>query len=375
MLAACSMSEFQLYEFVALDQSLDAKALEYVRGLSSRAQVSSTHALFTYSYSDFPIDPLKVLAKHYDMMLYVANWGTRRLAFRFPKGVLDLAAVEPYYYGTDEIAIKKLEQYDILDITFDNEGDEEWIYEEGQIESFIALRDELMRGDLRLLYLAWLASVANADGEDEWDEEDDDDDPIEPLVPAGLGELSASLRAFVEFIAIDEDLVGAAARTSPPLKARNEPLEQWLRLLPTSERDAFLLRAAQGEQINNALLRRLQELGGGSTPHISARPRRKLSEILAQAKEVQQQRIQRERAEAKQARLANLAKLAKREKAAWEEVAEHLATRRAQGYDKAVALLDELRQLALHEKRAEAFKARLQSVIQPYVHQRLYWNA
>lgn len=59
------------------------------------------------------------------MLLYVANWGTQRLAFRFPKGALDLAALEPYYYGTDEIAIKKLEQYDILDITFDNEGDEE----------------------------------------------------------------------------------------------------------------------------------------------------------------------------------------------------------------------------------------------------------
>lgn len=152
-----------------------------------------------------------------------------------------------------------------------------------------------MRGDLRLLYLAWLASVANADGEDEWDEEaeeDTDTDPIEPPVPAGLGELSASLRAFVDFIAIDEDLIEAAARTSPPLKTTNEPLEQWLKLMPTTERDAFLLRAAQGEQINSALLRRLRELGGGMSSnslHASA-PRRKLSEILAQAKEVQRRR-------------------------------------------------------------------------------------
>jgi hypothetical protein len=80
-----SMSEYQLYEFLALDRPLSAEDLAYVRTLSSRVQPTPSQATFTYAYGDFPGDPLKLLAKHYDMMLYLANWGTKQLAFRFPK--------------------------------------------------------------------------------------------------------------------------------------------------------------------------------------------------------------------------------------------------------------------------------------------------
>jgi|HigsolmetaAR201D_1030396.scaffolds.fasta_scaffold02454_3 hypothetical protein len=348
------MSECQLYEFVALEQSLDAKALKYVRDLSSRAHVTATHALFTYSYGNFPADPLNVLAKHYDMLLYMANWGTRQLAFRFSKGTLDAKALAPYYNGTDEIEIKTVGQYEILDITIrDNEGGGEWLSDEGQIAPLIALRGDLMRGDLRLLYLAWLAAAI-------------EEDQLEPPVPAGLNELSAPLRAFIEFIGIDQDLVVAAARASAPLKATKEPIEEWLRLLPATERDAFLLRAAQGELINGPLLRRLRELGGATWPDISTDSRRSLGEIIERAEEVQRLRKQRERAEAEKARLAKLAKLAKREAMTWGEVAGYLTTRKAYGYDKAVELLGELHELAVHEKRVDAFNKRLQEVLEPY---------
>ena len=60
------MSEYQLYEFLALDRPLSAEDLAYVRTLSSRVQPTPTQATFIYSYSSFPGDPLKLLAKHYD---------------------------------------------------------------------------------------------------------------------------------------------------------------------------------------------------------------------------------------------------------------------------------------------------------------------
>ena len=78
------MSEYQYYEFLALDRPLSAEDLAYVRTLSSRVQPTPTQAVFTYSFGDFPGDPLKLLAKHYDVMLYLANWGSKQLAFRFP---------------------------------------------------------------------------------------------------------------------------------------------------------------------------------------------------------------------------------------------------------------------------------------------------
>ena len=82
------MSEYQLYEFLALDQPLSAADMAYVRTLSSRVQPTPMQATFTYAYGDFPGDPLKLLVKHYDMMLYMANWGSKQLAFRFPKAAL-----------------------------------------------------------------------------------------------------------------------------------------------------------------------------------------------------------------------------------------------------------------------------------------------
>ena len=86
------------------------------------------------------------------------------------------------------------------------EGD--WVEDDGQLSSLISIRSELARGDLRALYLGWLLCAQSGDL---------DDDELEPPVPAGLGQLSASLESFVEFLRIDFDLIDAAAAASPPL--------------------------------------------------------------------------------------------------------------------------------------------------------------
>jgi hypothetical protein len=63
------MSEYQYYEFLAIDRPLTAQQQAAIRQLSSRVQLSSTSVVFTYSYSDFRGQPLDVLAKHFDAML------------------------------------------------------------------------------------------------------------------------------------------------------------------------------------------------------------------------------------------------------------------------------------------------------------------
>ncbi len=67
---------------------------------------------------------------------------------------------------------------------------------------------------------------------------------IEPPVPPGLGQLDPALRALMEFFAIDQDLVAAAAMVSPDLTPDTEPLDRWVTLLPETERNAFLVRVA-----------------------------------------------------------------------------------------------------------------------------------
>jgi len=369
------MSEYQYYEFLALDRPLSAEDLAYVRTLSRRVQPTPTQAVFTYSYGDFPGDPLKLLAKHYDVMLYLANWGSKQLAFRFPKTAIDQQALTPYYYGVEEIELTMVGQHGILNITFEEEGGD-WIEGEGQLASLAPLRDDIMRGDLRALYLAWLASAARgtgvdseSDDDEEWDdaeERDDVDDLIEPPVPPGLGQLTGPLRAFVEFFDIDQDLVGAAAAASPPLQVTEEPIERWVSLLREAERNAFLVRAARGEPIGAELLRRLREAGGGTSLSTSAAPRRSFSAIVAAAEEVRRKRQERERREAERARLAKLEALAKREEQVWAQVPDLLARRTGSGYEEAVAHLAELRDLAVHRKQRAAFDARLRDVLAPY---------
>src|SRR5258706_2385669 len=237
-----TMSEYQYYEFLALDRPLSADAIAEVRMLSSRVQPTPTQAVFTYSYGDFRGDPLNLLAKHYDVMLYLANWGSKQLAFRFPKAAIDQQALQPYYYGVEEIELTTTEQHVILNIAFQEEGGGDWIEGDGGLAPLVPLRDDILRGDLRALYLAWLASAerrASGGADDE-----DGDDPIEPPVPPGLGQLSSALQAFVDLFEIDQDLVGAAAATSPVLKATSEPIERWMQLLPEAERSSFLARAA-----------------------------------------------------------------------------------------------------------------------------------
>ena len=138
------MSEYQYYEFLALDRPLSAEAIDAVRTLSRRVQPTPTHAVFTYSYGDFPGQPLDLLAKHNDIMLYLANWGSKQLAFRFPNGAIDKAILQPYYYGVEEIELRKAGDYLILNIAFHDEGGN-WIEEEGHLTPLAPLRDDLLR--------------------------------------------------------------------------------------------------------------------------------------------------------------------------------------------------------------------------------------
>jgi hypothetical protein len=84
-------------------------------------------------------------------------------------------------YDLDEFgAFTQHPDYDILDIHFgEMEAPDEWT--EYELGSLIPIRDELMEGDLRALYIAWLASQRMIGSEDE-DEEEDEQSSV-PAVP------------------------------------------------------------------------------------------------------------------------------------------------------------------------------------------------
>jgi hypothetical protein len=57
------MSEYQYYEFLAIDRPLTADEKRRIGELSSRVKPTTNSASFTYSYGDFPGNEIEVLAK------------------------------------------------------------------------------------------------------------------------------------------------------------------------------------------------------------------------------------------------------------------------------------------------------------------------
>src|ERR1700722_5023098 len=92
------MSEFQYYEFRAIDRQLTPQEMEEVRKLSSRARVSRDRAIFIYSFGDFRGNSDEVLSKYFDVFLYTSNFDTKKLSFRLPTRLLKAQSLCPYEY-------------------------------------------------------------------------------------------------------------------------------------------------------------------------------------------------------------------------------------------------------------------------------------
>ncbi|MDQ2874608.1 MAG: hypothetical protein M3Y33_07305, partial [Actinomycetota bacterium] len=249
------MSEYQYYEFRTLDRRLTAEQQRRLRALSSRAKISATRFTSEYSFGDFRGDPGRLLEEYFDAYLYAANWGTRELAFRLPRALLDAETARRYCDEEDRAWVTETAEHVIVRFRWDDDEGDDWIEGEGLLDPLLAARGELAAGDPRLLYLGWLLKV-QLGGLDE-----DLADEVEPPVPAGLTELSDSLASVAEFLKIDDDLIAVAAQVSGPLvPVSDDGIADWVTALPTSEKDKFLTMAAAGEgaQVEALLVRRFR---------------------------------------------------------------------------------------------------------------------
>ena len=227
------MSEYQYYEFQAVDRPLSTKQMGELRRISTRAEISPHRFVNVYHFGDFKGDPVKLMAGYYDAFLYLANWGTRWLMLRVPKKLLD-PGVAVAYVAADCLSVHEQRSELILSLRARDDEDYEWAEGTGWLGSIVPLRAELLRGDLRILYLGWLLGVQL---------EEVDEDALEPPVPPGLGALDGSLARAAEFLRIDTDLIAAAAeqsagRQDAPLS--NKELDRWIGKLPANKRDALL---------------------------------------------------------------------------------------------------------------------------------------
>ena len=366
------MSGFQYHEWQAVDRVLTPEEQAAVNDLSSHIEVSSSRAVVTYHWSDFRHDPKQVLLKFFDAYFYLANWGSLRLMFRFPKGLLYEADIEPYCID-EYITFETFGKYQVLDLDFSPEDGGGWMEAEAGLSHFVRLRADLLEGDFRLLYLAWLKAMTMY-GNPYADEEYEEDDceiaayDCEPPIPPGLKKLSPSLQNFVQVFEIDPFLVQAAAEASPDLKkALSVGYCELIGRLPRAECDDFLTRLAEGDPgVGLALRKRL----GTFLPQERPQPagRRTIQQLLQRAEQLEKAEKKRQAEAARQKHIAEMKALAAREAQVWQQVDTLLDTGRkiASVYGEATALLEKLKQLADFQDTQDSFQARLHRLAQKY---------
>jgi FtsZ-interacting cell division protein YlmF len=381
------VSEYQYYEFQALDRPLTREQIAELRKLTSRATITPTRLVNVYHYGDFRGDPYELLERYFDAHVYVANWGSHQLLLDFPRTLLDQAAVEPYLVeGVLEVHHRSDRL--ILELTDEDEDGGGWVDDdEGSawMGTLLPLRTELASGDLRPLYLAWLAGLRqlpDEEDDEEYDEEyeteaDEEVDPErrEPPVPAGLAKLSAAQQGLIEFLNVDPDLVAVAAERSvarPSNLPDQAALAHWIADLPTADKDALLLRLMRGEaQLQSELLRRfradtaptgatanpgparrtVRELRAAAAERATARQRAEMARAAEEARRLAEERAR--------LRAAHLASLTGQEERLWQQVEALVNTKKPRDYDESVKLLTDLRDLAERDHQQPAYQQRL----------------
>jgi hypothetical protein len=159
------MSEYQYYEFQAVDRPLTNEQIRELRRYSSRAEIAATAFIVEYNWGDFKGDPQTWMEKYFDAFVHLANWGSRWFMLRVPSDLLDAETVSQYC-DDDYLCYRASDKNLILSFRSDDE-DRDWVDGEGWLSSLIALRADLLKGDRRCLYLAWLRSIQRMDYEDD----------------------------------------------------------------------------------------------------------------------------------------------------------------------------------------------------------------
>jgi hypothetical protein len=352
------MSEYQYYEFQAIDRPLTDQEINKVRSLSSRATVTPRQAIFTYSYSDFRGDALSVLATYFDAMLYIANFGVKQLSFRLPKNLVDVDQLSQYAVPYI-ITIKSTEHYVVLDIHLSHEGGYGWIEENDSLSELISLRHDLLQGDYRMLYLAWLAGIHQ-------EEFCIKEEVLEPPVPVNLKNLTDPLKCFIDFFEIDEDLVEVAAAESPTESILDQTqLSQKISMLSIAERDEFLIKLLNSEaNVDVQLARRLKEINNEKIS--SAAGARTVQQLLENSEKRAKEKSEQKALAAKKARIEQLKELAKKEPQIWTEVFQLIETKNKKSYELAVKSLKDLKAVAEHMNSEDIFNNRLNEIRQRF---------
>lgn len=367
------MSEYQYYEFLAIERELTSKEMSTLRKISSRAEITPVSLTNVYNFGDFKGNPTALVRKYFDAHVYMANWGTAVFMINLPLEAISRETAETMQ-SEDFLDFKAFQNHWVITWSLDDEPEdlERFVMDDGKgwMQRLVPIREELLRGDLRSLYIGWLAAVAK---------EMIDDEELEPLGLEGLGSLTPAQQALAEFLEVDSDLLAGAGMGSPDsedLERKKEMMEKWLnslsqdRLLSASR----LLLTGQGQQaereLKNEYYAWLRSLSDGS----SRDDLRTVKEIRENADSAQKMRLEEERSKQKrqeekrrQKRQAHLKELVQNTCQAWEAIQRTVTRGSGLAYKEACQALVDLSEAYANYQDPETFQQELNQFIGDHI--------
>ncbi len=341
------MSEYQYYEFLAIDCPLTEKEMAALRALSTRANITPVSFTNEYNWGNFKGNPDKLMHQYFDAHVYVANWMTAIFMVRLPIEVLEKETAESFagQYILDFKATKT--HWIITWMLEESENYDRFGMEDGQgwMARLAPVREEVLRGDLRSLYIGWLAAVTK---------EMMDDHEMEPLSVRGLGCFTSAQWALAEFLEVDADLlvgVGMGSLPAQDEKISPKKMDEWIDGLPREEVTAVLkqLIEGKGQQAERTLKNRFAAWRRGLQSDKTEAPRRMVGELRENAEAAQkirmkmQERDRKRRAnKRRKEREAYLKNLSKDFPKSWNSVQQTVERGSGPAYDEACRALVDL---------------------------------
>lgn len=341
------MSEYQYYDFRAIDRPLSAGQMKELRRISSRAEITPVSFINVYNYGDLQATPRNLMQHYFDAHVYLSNFGTATLMLRLPKEVVDEQTLQAFAVE-DYLDVEAVGDYWLLTWSLaENENYQDYEDEDGGswMARLAPLREELLRGDLRSLYIGWLQAVTVEDMDAE----------REPMALTDLGKLTAAQQALAEFLAVDQDLLagaGIGSRVGSSDEGMVAALDIWLEELPREEIRQYLhqMLTGQGAQAERTLKRSFTAWRSQANAQDQTATCRTVEVLWQQAEQAQTVRLARQ-AEAqrktaaaqKKTMEALLTHVAKNAATFWKKAREEAERTCASGYDSACEVLVNLR--------------------------------
>jgi len=362
------MSEYQYYEFHSIDRMLSEKEQAEIDTWSSRASPTSRSVSFTYNYGDFSRDEKKVVLKYFDAGFYYADWGTKRLLFRLPADLVDLKTLQKYDYGEEyefSLEISGNKEYVLIDMYYQEDGGfSQWIEGEGTLPTLLSLRDDLLKGDYRCLFLFWL-SIKKMD----YDIDDlklDEKIPAN-MIPPNLKKLNTGLKNLIDFFEMDMDWINSVAAYSEDSTIKEEKGDDALKqiqALPQKLKDDYLLRLVKGEI--NLDYKFKKELKTKKITSNNKSPEVSFSTLIGQSNEVEQERIAAQKEKERKAHLKKLKEVEANKERTLASIQINITQGNSKSYDEALQEIISLKELAIHKKEEAEFQKYIDGLKKKY---------